>query len=316
VIELDPPEERFHFGRCLQALVAKHRLERVVYLGGGSAPLLPVADLCALAERVRAADRLFVANNFYSVDFCAFTPAYALLDLEPPAHDNGLGWLLSRGAGLPAHELERTTATMFDVDTPVELLILGMHPAVAPHTRAYLDSLQLDRTRIKAASDIFTRREGQALIAGRVHSKMMAFLEKESACRTRVISEERGMRADGRLERGEVRSLLGMHIQAVGIERFFQEALPELGQAAFLDDRAIWAHCGVWPPTKDRFHSDLLNPTAIADPFVRRFTEAAVACPIPLVLGGHTLVSGGLYVLVEAAWARSEVDVPRAVELD
>ena len=78
-------------------------------------------------------------------------------------------------------------------------------------------------------------------------SKTLAYLEKESACRTRVFSEERGMRADGRMERGEVRSLLGMHMQAVGMERFFQEVLPELGQAAFLDDRAIWVHCGVWP---------------------------------------------------------------------
>ena len=315
-IEVDPPGEPFHFGRRLQALIAKYRLERVVYLGGGSAPLLSAADLRELAERVRATDRLFVANNFYSVDFCAFTPAFVLLGLDPPANDNGLGWLLSREGGLPAHELERTTATMFDVDTPVELTILGMHPGVAPHTRAYLDGLALDRTRIQAASDIFTQRHGQALIAGRVNSKTLALLEKESACRTRVFSEERGMRADGRLERGEVRSLLGMHMQAVGVERFFQEAIPELGQAAFLDDRVIWAHCGIWPPARDRFYSDLLNPRAIADPFLQRFTEAALTCPIPLVLGGHTLVSGGLYVLIEAAWARSERVVARSVTLD
>ncbi len=205
---------------------------------------------------------------------------------------------------------------MFDVDTPIELLILGLHPDVAPHTRAYLDGLTLDRTRIEAASQIFTRKQGQALIAGRVSSKTLAYLEKESACRTRVFSEERGMRADGRMERGEVRSLLGMHMQAVGMDRFFQEVLPELGHAAFLDDRAIWVHCGVWPPPSDRFASDLLHPQAIRDPFLRRFTEAALTCPIPLVLGGHTLVSGGLYVLIEAAWARSEVAVPRSVEVD
>ena len=123
------------------------------------------------------------------------------------------------------------------------------------------------------------------------------------------------MRADGRIERGEVRSLLGMHMQAVGMERFFQEVLPELGRGAFLDDRVIWAHCGVWPATGDRFHSDLFTPHRIQDPFLRRFTEAALTCPIPVVLGGHTLVSGGLYVLIEAAWAHSETDVPRSVEL-
>jgi hypothetical protein len=33
---------------------------------------------------------------------------------------------------------------------------------------------------------------------------------------------------------------------------------------------------------------------------------------VPVVMGGHSLVSGGLYVLVEAAWARGH-DVPRHV---
>jgi hypothetical protein len=314
-VELDAEEEPFHFGRCFQALIAKHRIERVVYLGSGSAPLLSAAALGELAERVWAAERLFVANNFYSVDFCAFTPATALLEVRAPAKDNELGWLLSSDAGLPAHELERTTATMFDVDTPVELLVLGKHPEIAPHTRAYLEGLTLDRTRIDAAARFFTQREGQVLVAGRVNSKTLAYLERESACRTRVLSEERGMRADGRIERGEVRSLLAMHMQAVGMERFFQEVLPELGQAAFLDDRVIWAHCGAWPATGDRFHSDLFAPQLIQDPFLRRFTEAALTCPIPLVLGGHTLVSGGLYVLIEAAWAQSGAHVPRSVEL-
>jgi hypothetical protein len=313
-VELDAGREAFHFGRRLQTVIAKHQIERVVYFGGGSAPLLPEAVLCELAERVREADQpFFLANNFYSVDFCGFSPASALLEVDPPATDNRLGWRLSREAGLPAHELERTGATMFDVDTPVDLLILGLHPDVGPHARVYLDGLSLDRSRIEAASAVFTDRQLQAVIAGRVSSTTLGMLERQSACRTRVFSEERGMRADGRLERGEVRSLLGMHVQALGVERFFQEALPELGQAAFLDDRVIWAHCGSWPPASDRFHSDLYQPTKIIDPFLRRFTEAAMACPIPVVLGGHSLVAGGLYVLIESAWARSEVDVSPSV---
>ena len=57
---------------------------------------------CArLADRLREADRLFLANNFYSVDFCAFTPASTLLAVDPPANDNGLGWLLGGKAKLP-----------------------------------------------------------------------------------------------------------------------------------------------------------------------------------------------------------------------
>ena len=93
----------------------------------------------------------------------------------------------------------------------------------------------------------------------------------------------------------------------------FHEVIPQLGQAAFLDDRVLWAHCKVWPPASDRFNSDLYRPRDVVDPFVRRFTEAAMSSPVPVVLGGHSLVSGGLYVLVEAAWARSGIDLERLV---
>ena len=67
------------------------------------------------------------------------------------------------------------------------------------------------------------------------------------------------MRASGRLARGEVRSLLGMHMETVGIQRFFQDVIPQLGEAAFIDDRVLWAHCGAWPATEDRFNSDLFR---------------------------------------------------------
>jgi hypothetical protein len=314
-VEPDPVDEPFHFGRRLQTLIAKYEMQRLVYLGGGSAPLLSVSTLCEMAERVRDAERLFLANNFYSVDFCAFTPAAALLSLAPPPNDNGLGWLLGEAAGLPAQELPRTAATVFDVDTAVDLVTLSLHPHVPPQTRHFLDGLKLDTRTVSAASSFFVDRSAEVLICGRVSSTTLAYLERESACRTRVLSEERGMRADGRLARGEVRSLLGMLVETAGAEHLFQDVIPELGRAAFIDDRVIWAHCGIWPSASDRFNSDLYYSGAVSDPFVREWTETAAACPIPVVLGGHSLVSGGLYVLVEAAWAASGTDLQRPVEV-
>jgi hypothetical protein len=216
---------------------------------------------------------------------------------------------------LPARELPRTTATLFDIDTPTDLLALSLHPDVAPYTRDYLDGLALDTRHVEGASAMFLQTGAQVILCGRVSSSTMAYAEREALSRTRVFSEERGMRADGRLARGEVRSLLGMHMETVGLERFFQEVVPQLGEAAFLDDRVLWAHAKIWPPASDRFSSDLFLPEAIADPFIRRFTEAAMACPIPVVLGGHSLVSGGLRVLLDAAWARSGLNVQRLVEI-
>jgi hypothetical protein len=54
----------------------------------------------------------------------------------------------------------------------------------------------------------------------------------------------------------------------------------------------------LWPSPADRFNSDLRRPNDIADSFLRNFTAAALAAPIPVVLGGHSLVSGGLLALI------------------
>jgi len=43
----------------------------------------------------------------------------------------------------------------------------------------------------------------------------------------------------------------------------------------------------------------LLEPTLIHDPWIREFTAAVRDAPIPILLGGHSLVSGGLYALAE-----------------
>jgi hypothetical protein len=154
-------------------------------------------------------------------------------------------------------------------------------------------------------------RKATILVAGRVSSATWAYLERETACSTRVLSEERGMRASGRLARGEARSLLGFYLDAVGLDRFFPE-LATLGQAIYLDNRVLFAHRRLWPSEADRFYSDLRQPGQVQDPFVRALTEAALSAPVPVIMGGHSLVAGGMYALVEAAWARGH-DVPRHV---
>jgi hypothetical protein len=136
----------------------------------------------------------------------------------------------------------------------------------------------------------------QIIIAGRVSQSTWAHLESQTQCWMRVFSEERGMRASGRQARGLVRSLLADYVEMVGQERFFRE-MGELADAMFLDSRVILAARQSWPSPADRFYSDLRRPDDIADPFLRDFTAAALAAPIPVVLGGHSLVSGGLWAL-------------------
>ncbi|RLC58224.1 MAG: hypothetical protein DRI80_14065 [Chloroflexota bacterium] len=307
--ELDPAGESFHFGARLRELVAKYALQKVFYVGGGSAPLLPAKEMARIADELRAADRLLIVNNFYSTDFAAFTPTSALEAIDLPGADNDLGWQLGEVAKLPICELPRTAATQLDVDTPSDLMTLSGHPALGPHTRTYLESLDLDTAHVRRATRFFVDRDAEVLVAGRVSAATWAYLEQETACRVRVFAEERGMRASGRQARGQARSVLGYLLDQVGVERFFA-ILGEMSQAVFLDSRVLFAHRGLWPTTADRFASDLRQPEAIADPFVRDLTTAAMNASIPVVMGGHSLVAGGLYALVETAWATSGVDLP------
>ncbi|HSR35358.1 MAG TPA: hypothetical protein VLY63_32715 [Anaerolineae bacterium] len=310
-VDVDSPGEPFHFGRRLAGLIARYGMERCFYIGGGAGPLLPASTLATVAELMLSTERQLITNNFYSSDFVAFGPTSILEEVGPPDNDNELAWLLGEDAGLPIRELPRTGATQFDVDTPVDLFTLAAHPDAGPHARSYLQGLALDTTHLDAALPLMLDRDATILVAGRVSSATWGYLERETACSTRVLSEERGMRASGRQARGEVRSLLGYYLDAVGLEHFF-EALATMGQALFLDNRVIFAHRGLWPSAADRFYSDLRQPEQIAEPFVKALTEAAMTASVPVIMGGHSLVSGGMYALVDAAWARGH-DVPRHV---
>lgn len=312
VIEKDPTDAKFHFGFRLREIINQYRLPKVIYMGGGSGILLTVEQLREIAQETLKADSLLITNNFYSTDFCAFTPASHINEIHPPPYDNDLGWRMGQKNGLPNVSLPRSAASQLDIDTPVDLMVLTFQPELGENLQTYLNSLKLDTSHLQRSMKFFVNRSSEIVLAGRISSATLAYMEQEAACRVRVFSEERGMRASGRQDRGEVRSLLGYYYEKVGPRRFFS-TLGEMAQAVFFDNRVLWVHFGVWPSPADRFNSDLLRPDRIENEFVRTFTEAAMESPIPVVMGGHSLVSGDMFVIVESAWRLSGVDIPRWV---
>ena len=134
-------------------------------------------------------------------------------------------------------------------------------------------------------------------VAGRASADGLAWLERSTASRTRALVEERGFRTrpDGQRP---VRSTLGLLLDRDG-PGALGAILAELGDAALVDTRVLLAHRfgadeAAWPGAEDRFASDLLLPDRVADPWLRDLTTAALSVPIPIVLGGHTLVGPGL----------------------
>lgn len=303
LIDSDLPATPFDFAARLRGIVSHYGLEKPAVMGSGSVPLLGMDELRLVVEQLEARDARFVTNNFFSADLTAWTPGDAIERCGEFARDNVLPRRLRDDAGLSPVILPRTTATQFDLDTPSDLAVLslveGLDPELAQATHPAAEAAE----RYRALMPFLCDRTAEVLVAGRVGSQAWQYLERETACRVRIFSEERGLATTAPGHRP--RSVLGFLVEEVGVERFF-DRIAELGDAAVIDTRVIEAHLGVTPSREDRFQSDLLASSEIDDPFLRRFTAAAATARVPVLLGGHSLVSGGLMALNDVAWREND----------
>jgi CTP:molybdopterin cytidylyltransferase MocA len=295
-VVIDCDGRDFNFGRRLADVLRRHKIERAVYMGGGSMPLFTAEDFA------RVAGGGATTNNLFSSDLIAFDVDDDVLGVvETIERDNSLARALKEKAGLDMHALERSVTTQFDIDTPTDLAVLSLTGEGGPRLRRQLAAQALEVERHRAVLPLFLEQTKQIVVAGRVGTHAWSYLERETACRVRLFAEERGMEADGRAASGEAHSLLGYHLEAVGLEHFF-ETLAQLGDAAFIDTRVLLAHKRIEASREDRFLSDLGHWQQISEPFLRDFTRAALEAPIPVLLGGHSLMAGGLMALNEYAW--------------
>jgi hypothetical protein len=306
-----------------------------VLLGSGSLPLATAADRLLLVAAAAGEAGTALANNRYSGDVVALPDAAAFLATVPDLPgDNALPrWLAERRA-IRVADLRGRPHLQADIDGPADLVLLARSRLLPPAVRALADA---DGTwsgpfRARAAAIEAVARDPRAeiVVAGRASAAGIAHLERATACRVRAIVEERGLRAASPLALGEPpeaaarpygraapgaadpatrvsrppASVLGMVLDAVG-PAGLGAVLARLGDAAIVDSRVLLAHAvgadeSAWPPLEDRLASDLLLTARVADPWLRALTESALAAPIPVLLGGHSLVGPGLRLLFPA----------------
>jgi hypothetical protein len=308
------------FGARLGGLVAGlARGAGIVVLGSGSMPLATAIDRRSFSESARgiAGRRSALANNRYSVDAIAIADAADLPEVPALPGDNALGRWLAERAGWTVADLRPRWRLQVDLDSPLDAVLIGR----ARDERA-LDRV---RARLDAMRTVAADRRAELLVAGRTSAASLGWLESHTACRVRALVEERGLRASSLLALAEPgarpwgvvrpvggarppRSALGLILDRDGPEAL-GERLAELADAALVDSRVLMAHRlggdeGAWPAAEDRFASDLLLPDGIADPWLRALTRAAADAPIPIVLGGHTLVGPGVRLAVGRGGSR------------
>lgn len=310
ISDQDAPNTPFHFGNRLAGIIERHNLDHVLYFGGGSAPLLDDNILNMMALLLdRAGDEgttripahIALTNNKHSSDWLALTRAHDALPIIRQAdRDNSLAWLLDQSGEYDVRVIAgMRPATAMDLDTPTDLAIISQHHECKASLRTLVSQYpELAGPPVSAVSAIAARPETHLLLAGRVSPLAWQALNKATQSWIRVYAEERGMVASGRLARGDVKSILGELCQLQGPRQFF-DTLATMTDAAIIDSRPLMASQGQWPSDADRFASDLLQAEHITNPWLREFTEAARNAPIPVLLGGHSVVAGGLYALVE-----------------
>ena len=304
----------FHFGRTLARIVDEQGFTGLAYFGGASAPL---ADEPSLAGWLGQARELppdgALVNNLHSTDWVIVRDARRLIPLaDRLPTDNALGWVL-REEGSAVTEVPPTTGSRTDFDTPGDLALIRNHPALGAHLRQALDPFPegLGRKTERLRDILLTPAASVALI-GRVSDVAWRAMASRAQIWARVYAEERGMRASGRQQRGEVRSLIADLVDESG-PAVFVERLRSMVQAAAWDTRVWMARRGDWPSAGDRMASDLGWSEDVEDVGLRRLTQAVEAGDIPILTGGHGVVSGSLVAFLETLFPdHQEARPPKA----
>lgn len=284
----------------------------VIVLSGGAVPLLNRRDAKRLVEVAGAPEPRALTNNRYSSDVCAISDAVTLRKLPPLPSDNALPRWLEERAGYEIAELGGRDRLAIDIDTPLDIGLVG-HARGCP---AWL------REAARAADLFVPRRDdlralardphAELLVFGRSSANTLRWLEKNVRCRVRFLAEERGLRAStplaiaGRVgsqaRQERPRATLGLLLDHRGPGSLAQ-IVGELANGAIIDSRVLFAHRlgadeSAWPSPAERFASDLHRSAEVEDPWLRRLTESAAASHLPIVLGAHSLVGPGVRLLL------------------
>ena len=288
-----PPDTR-PFGARLRELLADIGDGGLVLLGSGAVPLATAADRRAFVAAASDAASRALVNNRYSADIVALARAGSALRGVPDlATDNALPRWLAEVVGVPVEERRTATRLGFDIDGPLDLVLLGGRWVAGLGG----DLIARAEAALRAVRAVVRDPLAELVVTGRVAAGNLAWLEGHTASRTRALIEERGLRTR-RVDQRPAASILGALLERDGPASLGGH-LAALGDAAIVDTRVLLAHrLGAdergWPAAEDRFASDLLLHERIGDPWLRELTRSAATAAIPIVLGGHTLVGPGL----------------------
>jgi hypothetical protein len=303
--------------RDIATAALRDGFDGLVVLGSGALPLATASDVRRFVDAARQPGSA-LANNRYSADIVAVGGLAVLQGIPDLRTDNVLPRWLVDTVGYRVADLRSRWRLGIDLDSPADIVLTGLHGPAGVEPPAGID-LGPARTRLRSVRDVAAHPLSELLVAGRTSAGTLGWLERRTAGRVRALVEERGLRAAEDRSRSNTSagvtrpdrppaSVLGALLDHAGPERLGAN-LARLADAALVDTRVLLAHRlgrdeAAWPGAEDRFASDLLLHERIADPWLRALTASAAAAPIPVLLGGHTLVGPGLRLVLRRSAKR------------
>ena len=302
-LEVEQTDAEDRIGRIVGDAAVK--AEGPVCYAGSGMPMMTVRDWAAVLKQIRSG--VAVANRIFSTDWIGVPDGGLFGDVSVSHTDNEFGQLVrNRGEVAP---FPRSANSLFDVDTPADLAVLKYVQGAGrlesgPRLASMLDTtVALAHAEAKARRVFYTytRDDQELFISGRVGGADWAVLDRDTACRVRVLSEVRGLKV-----RAEPAwTLLGVVYDAIGMGGL-TNALAGMGDAMIWDTRPFFSDQGWELSRSDRFAADLGRWDMIEHEELAELVLALEEAPMPVLTGGHSLVSGGMLAGIDAAWSRRE----------
>ncbi len=290
------------FQDLVYSLIEGYSITLPVLMGSGAVPLLGIQGFKEIIQKFESTAPFVITNNFFSSDLIGWQPIDAFKNIGSVERDNNLPRLLRDTGNCTPIVLSKSISTQFDLDTPADLCVLTLWEKTSQGLRKQTQQKDLlPLKQYRKAMPAFCNSEAEIAILGRVGSNVWQYLEQETACRIRIISEERGLAASER----KARSIAGYLLEEIGPSRFIQ-MIETLGDVIVIDTRVLIEHLKLKTTREERFQSDLMAYQKISNSLLGELTEAAVKSKKPILLGGHNLVSNGLIGLSEQAWIEND----------
>lgn len=300
-----PQRASFHFGQRLAGLIDRYAPDGALCFGGGSAPLLDQAAIGMLVGLIgRAQDgsgsvppQIALTNSRARSGWVAVSDARAALPVirQTASSDDLAGALHDSGECEVRVLSSMRPATGLDIEATADLAILARHPGVQPALRGVIQSYALDT--LPAVDRLITicRRPQQALmLIGRVSPGGWQALGRAARCQVLTIAEPE-LYPD---VPPRTRSTVAPWVRARWWDGFFADLGLSCDGIVF-DNRPVLQALGLRAALEEIQAVDFPGREPIDQLLLRDLRAAADHAPLPILMGGRSLVTGGLYVLAE-----------------